>query len=72
VRTIRERLRAVRYRLFGRCWAKGCGRLMLLHTPRQLERCLDTPLALVLTDKGRRRLGLQPDSVVPVSHALCA
>ena len=25
-----------RYRLFGRCWAEGCGRPMILHTPGQL------------------------------------
>jgi hypothetical protein len=35
-----------------RCYATGCGRLLLLHTPRQLDRCADTPLALVITDQG--------------------
>jgi hypothetical protein len=35
-----------------RCFAQGCGRLLLLHTPRQWDRCYDTPLAIVLTEKG--------------------
>ena len=69
---IREHLLGLRYRLLGRCWAKGCGRLIVLHTPRQLDRCLDTPVGLVLTDQGRHRAG-QPAPVVPVSmHALSA
>jgi hypothetical protein len=38
-----------------RCYAQGCGRLTLLHTPRQLNRCYDTPLALVLTEQGLAR-----------------
>jgi hypothetical protein len=52
VRTIRDHLYAVRWRLFGRCWARGCGRLVVLHTPRQLERCYDTPLAVGITVRG--------------------
>ena len=63
---IRERIGALRYRLFGRCWARGCGRLIVLHTPRQLDRCLDKPAALSLTDDGWL-LAMEP--VVPVSHA---
>jgi hypothetical protein len=35
-----------------RCFAEGCGRLLLLHTPRQWNRCLDTPLAIELTERG--------------------
>ncbi len=41
-----------RFRLFGRCWAQGCGRLAALHTPRRWDRCLDTPLAIGLTAHG--------------------
>jgi hypothetical protein len=35
-----------------RCWAQGCGRLLVLHTPRQLDRCYDTPLAIGITVRG--------------------
>jgi hypothetical protein len=35
-----------------RCYADGCGRLLLLHTPRQLDRCYDTPLAIGITLRG--------------------
>lgn len=53
-----------------RCFAEGCGRLLLLHTPWQMSRCLDTPLAIELTDRGwLYGHGVDPDSVVPVSHA---
>jgi hypothetical protein len=38
-----------------RCYATGCGRLLLLHSPRQLDRCYATPLALVITDQGLAR-----------------
>lgn len=64
---IRERLGALRYRLTGRCWA--CGRRMGWHTPRQVDRCLDKPVALSLTEEGWL-LALEP--VVPVSHAVSA
>jgi hypothetical protein len=40
------------YRLFGRCFAQGCGRLVVLHTPRQLDRCETTPLGVMLTVQG--------------------
>jgi hypothetical protein len=77
VNPIRERLEGLYYwfynRLTGvRCYAEGCGRRLLLHTPRQYNRCLDTPLAIELTDRGwLRSNGIDPDSepVVPVSHA---
>jgi hypothetical protein len=46
----------LRYRLFGRCWA--CHRRVVLHSPRQLRRCEDTPLAA--------------EVVVPESHVLIA
>ena len=53
-----------------RCYAQGCSRLLLLHTPHQWNRCCDTPLAIELTDQGWLRVnGIDPDSVVPVSHA---
>jgi len=42
-----------RYRLVGRCWAQGCGRLMILHTPWALYICERTPMGIVITDKGR-------------------
>ncbi len=53
-----------------RCYAQGCGRPLLLHTPRQRNRCLDTPLGIELTERGwLHGHGIDPDSVVPVSHA---
>ena len=48
-----ERLRALRYRLFGRCWAEGCSGRMVLHTPGQFRRCVDTPIGLTITEQGR-------------------
>jgi hypothetical protein len=47
-----------RYRLFGRCWAQGCpvpGRLNLLHEPWRMRRCVNTPMAIVLTEQGYAR-----------------
>jgi hypothetical protein len=44
------------YRLFGRCWAQGCGRLIILHSPWALYVCERTPLAIEITDKGRELL----------------
>jgi hypothetical protein len=62
-----------RYRLFGDCWAEDCpvaGRLNVLHTPRQLRRCENTPTAIRLTERGWLvGQGIDPDSVVSVSHA---
>jgi hypothetical protein len=53
-----------------RCYAQGCGRLLLWHTPRQRNRCLDTPLAIELTERGwLRASGIDPDSVGPASRA---
>ena len=52
------------------CYAQGCGRLLLLHTPRQMDRCLDTPLAIKLTERGwLHASGIDPDSVGPASRA---
>ena len=45
-----------RYRLFGRCWAQGCGQLIILHSPWRLFICERTPLAIALTDQGRARI----------------
>jgi hypothetical protein len=42
-----------RYRFLGRCWAVGCGRLMVLHSPWAMYDCARTPLAIALTDKGQ-------------------
>jgi hypothetical protein len=44
------------YRLLGRCWAQGCGRPMVLHSPWRLFVCERTPLAIALTDQGRARI----------------
>jgi hypothetical protein len=53
-----------------RCFAQGCGRLLVLHTPRQLDRCYDTPLGIVLTDRGWLRAhGLDPDAAPPAHVA---
>jgi hypothetical protein len=41
---------------------------MALHTPRQLDRCLDKPTALSLTDQGWLHAS-RFEPVVPVSHA---
>jgi hypothetical protein len=40
------------YRLFSRCWAQGCGRPMVLHMPRQVRVCENTPMAIELTGAG--------------------
>lgn len=40
------------YRLLGRCWAQGCGRLMILHSPWALYDCSRTPMAITLTEAG--------------------
>jgi hypothetical protein len=39
------------YRLVGRCWAAGCGRLMILHSPWRLYACERTPMAIVLNEE---------------------
>jgi hypothetical protein len=47
-----------------RCYAEGCGRLVLLHTPSQLDRCYDTPLGIELTDRGwLHTQGIAPESI---------
>jgi hypothetical protein len=41
-----------RYRLsFEPCWAEGCGRRMILHTPWRLYACERTPQAIVLNEE---------------------
>jgi hypothetical protein len=45
-----------RYRLFGRCWAEGCGRLIVLHSPWALYICERTPLGIVITEQGMDRI----------------
>jgi hypothetical protein len=47
-----------------RCFAQGCGRLLLLHTPRQWDRCCSTPLAVSLTVRGwLHARGLDPAAI---------
>jgi hypothetical protein len=53
------------YRLVGRCWAEGCGRLMVLHSPRQERRCAGTPMAIVLNEA--RYAEMTDEPVVPVT-----
>ncbi len=43
------------YRLFSRCWAEGCGRLMILHSPWALYICERTPLGISVTPEGEAR-----------------
>jgi hypothetical protein len=43
------------YRLFGRCWAEGCGRLNILHSPWALYICERTPMAIRITPQGEAR-----------------
>ena len=61
------------YRLFGMCWAEECpvwNRRNVLHSRAQLARCEGTPMAISLTERGwLYGEGIDPGSVVPVSHA---
>ena len=41
-----------KYRLLGHCWAQGCGRPMILHSPWALYICERTPMGISLTEKG--------------------
>ena len=41
-----------RYRFLSRCWAKGCGRLMILHSPWAVYDCTRTPMAIRFTERG--------------------
>ena len=54
-----------------RCFAQGCGRLLLLHTPWQMSRCYDAPTTIELTEHGwLYSKAIEPDSVVgPASRA---
>jgi hypothetical protein len=68
-----------------RCFAQGCGRLLLLHTPHQWDRCCGTPLGINLTVRGWllaegldapavdawcRANGIAPDAIVePIAPA---
>jgi hypothetical protein len=36
-----------------RCYAQGCGRRLILHTPWRVYRCHRTPLAITLTEQPR-------------------
>jgi hypothetical protein len=56
------------YRFLDRCWAEGCGQLVVLHSPWRLYICENTPMAITLTDSGSLySYGVEP--VVPVSRA---
>lgn len=50
------------FRVLTRCFV--CHRPMLLHTHRQMNRCIDTPLSIEFPDHD-----WQLEPVVPVSHA---
>jgi hypothetical protein len=65
VNAIRDRYYSLRYRMVGRCWAEGCGRLMVLHGPWRLARCWaeNRPSAIVLPESESEPV------VVPASHA---
>jgi hypothetical protein len=43
------------YRFLGRCWAEGCGRPMILHSPWALYICERTPLGIRITEQGEAR-----------------
>lgn len=53
------------YRLFGRCLAQGCGRLMIKHSPWRRFVCERTPIAVEITEKGYEALA----ESAPVSRA---
>jgi hypothetical protein len=69
--TLREQLLGIwhwpRYRLFGRCWAEGCGRLIALHTPWALYICERTPMGMVITDKGRELIAMEAGADLPAA-----
>jgi len=41
-----------KYRLLGRCWAKNCNRLMILHSPWAVYDCSRMPMAISFTEEG--------------------
>jgi hypothetical protein len=45
-----------KYRFLGRCWAMGCGRPMVLHSPWARYDCERTPMAISLTEQGMARV----------------
>jgi len=49
--TIADWLRA----RFSRCYAQGCGRRLLLHTPWRAYRCHRAPLGVTLAEQDTRR-----------------
>jgi hypothetical protein len=56
------------YRLRGRCWAVGCGRPMLLHTPWRLYDCERIPMAVVLnTERYAELVDLDTDRPEPAA-----
>jgi hypothetical protein len=56
------------YRLLGRCWAEGCGRPMILHTPWRLYDCERTPMAIVLNqDRYAELVGVDLDQADPAA-----
>jgi hypothetical protein len=40
----------IRYRFFSRCWASGCGRLMIGHSSWERWRCENTVLGVVVVE----------------------
>lgn len=56
------------YRLRGRCWASGCGRPMILHTPWRLYDCQRMPMAIVLDQERYAELvGVDADQAEPAA-----
>jgi hypothetical protein len=57
------------YRLLGRCWAEGCGRPMVLHSPWRLYACERTPMAIVLNEERYAEL-VEVDQPEPAAAAI--
>jgi hypothetical protein len=56
------------YRFLGCCWAQGCGRPMILHSPWRLYDCQRTPMAIVLNeDRHAELVGADQDQPEPTA-----
>jgi hypothetical protein len=58
-----------RYRFsFEPCWAEGCGRPMILHSPWRFYICENTPMAIVLNEERYAELvGADQDQPEPAA-----